>query len=207
MHELIGFFATFVVHTIEATGYAGIAFLMALESMNVPIPSEIIMPFSGFLAFNEKFNLLWVIIFGTAGNVIGSVISYYIGYFGGRPFVEKYGKFLFIKRSDIGFSETFFQKYGTFAILLGRMLPIVRTFISLPAGLARMNIWKFIAYTAAGSFLWCDILAYGGSVAGSQWNILEPYFQKFDWIILLLVVGGASWWIVRHMFFRQEKTP
>lgn len=203
MHFILELAASFVIQVIQATGYGGIAFLMALESMNIPIPSEIIMPFAGFLAFDEKLNLIWVILWGTFGNLIGSLASYYLGFFGGRPFLARYGKFFLLKSSDVEFSEQFFKKYGNFAILLSRVLPLVRTFISFPAGIARMNIWKFSIYTLAGSFFWSIILAYGGFVAGANWKILESYFQKFDWLILTLVIILAIWWIGRH--FLQSK--
>ena len=199
MHSMVEFFAFFVTNTIQSAGYAGIAFLMALESLNIPIPSEIIMPFSGFLVFNEKFNFFWVVIWGTLGNFVGSLLSYYLGFFGGRPLLKKYGKFLLIGERDIEYAEKLFQKYGMAAILFGRVLPVVRTFISFPAGLSRMNIFKFSLYTLVGSFIWSNILTYGGVVAGENWNILGKYFQKFDWVIVLAIAIGIIWWVKRHI--------
>lgn len=199
MHSLLEIFTSFVTQTIQRTGYAGIGLLMMLESLNIPIPSEIIMPFSGFLVFGEKFNFLWVVAWGTFGNFIGSLFSYYLGFFGGRPFFSRYGKFLLMKQSDLDFSDRFFQKYGSFAILLGRMLPLVRTFISFPAGISRMNIFKFSLYTLLGSFLWSSILTYAGVVAGENWKILENYFRKFDWLMLFVGVMVVAWWVKRHL--------
>ncbi len=199
MHSLFEYFTSFVMQIIQRTEYVGIGFLMALESFNIPIPSEIIMPFSGFLVFGEKFSFLWVVAWGTFGNFIGSLLSYYLGFFGGRPFFAKYGKFLLIKQSDLDFSDRFFQKYGSFAVLLGRMLPLVRTFISFPAGISRMNIFKFSLYTLVGSFLWSSILTYAGVVAGENWNILENYFRKFDWLMVFVGVMVVAWWIKRHL--------
>lgn len=178
--------------------------MMALESMNIPIPSEIIMPFSGFLVFNETFNFFGVVLAGTFGNLVGSLVSYYLGFWGGRPFFEKYGKFLLIGPQDIAFADRFFQKYGTIAVLFSRLLPVVRTFISFPAGIAKMNVWKFSLYTFAGSFLWSMILTYGGVVAGGNLGIFQKYFQKFDIVIIGMLIFGGAWYIARHLFFRKK---
>lgn len=205
MDTLLEFLASLVIQTIETTGYAGIAFLMALESANIPIPSEIIMPFSGFLVWEEKLDFLWVVFWGATGNLIGSIISYYVGFFGGRPFLEKYGKFMLITRHDLDLADRWFQKYGTITILASRVLPIVRTFISFPAGIARMNVWKFSAYTLAGSFIWSFILTYAGVIMGQNWTDLEGYFRKFDWAIAGLLALLGVWWVWRHIgLLRKE---
>lgn len=199
MEYILEIFASFIIQTIETTGYAGIMVLMALESANIPIPSEIIMPFSGFLVWEGKLDFLWVVFWGAMGNLIGSVISYYVGFLGGRPFLEKYGKFLLVTKHDVDLADQWFQKYGTITIFASRVLPIVRTFISFPAGIARMNIWKFSVYTLTGSFIWSFVLAYAGVLTGQNWNALEGYFRTFDWLIagILLVLG--VWWICRHI--------
>ena len=194
-----------IINTIETTGYWGIALFMGLESANIPIPSEIIMPFSGYLVFQESLNFFWVILWGTVGNLLGSLLSYYLGYVGGRPFLLKYGKFLFISSHDVELSEKLFQRYGSFAILFSRVLPVVRTFISFPAGIAKMNIWKFSLYTFIGSFLWTWVLTYAGVLAGDNWNLLETYFKKFDWIILLFLILLGVWWIWRHVKAIQKQ--
>lgn len=191
--------SSFIISFIEKTGYFGIATLMALESANIPVPSEIIMPFSGYLVFNAKLNLLWVVFWGAFGNLAGSLVSYYLGYFGGRRFLAKYGKFLFIRGSDIDLADRWFQRYGTIIIFASRVLPIVRTFISFPAGIARMNIFKFSAYTFAGSLIWAYVLTYAGVVMGENWIYLEAYFRKFDWAIVALLVLGVIWWVLRHV--------
>ena len=199
MEYLLELFAGIIIQTIETTGYAGIAVLMALESANIPIPSEIIMPFAGFLVWEEKLDLLWVVFWGAMGNLIGSVISYYIGFFGGRPFLEKYGKFLLITKHDLDLGEQWFQKYGTTIIFTSRVLPIIRTFVSLPAGISRMNIWKFSVYTLGGSFIWSFILTYAGVIMGQNWTDLEGYFRKFDWVIVSILFALGAWWVWRHV--------
>lgn len=203
MSALLEAFASLIISIIEQTGYAGIAFLMALESANIPIPSEITMPFAGYLVFTGSFSFFWVVFWGTMGNVVGSLISYAVGYWGGRPFLNRFGRYLLIKPHDLQTAERFFHRYGAFAVFLGRLLPIVRTFISFPAGIARMNIWKFIAYTTLGCIPWSILLAYAGVVAGEHWDFLGAYFRKFDWLVAFLLLFGAVWWIRRH-FFRKD---
>lgn len=206
MEFILEFLASFVIKVIEQTGYTGITALMALESANIPIPSEIIMPFSGYLVFEEKFNFYLVILSGTVGNLIGSLVSYYLGFFGGRSFLAKYGKFFFVTHHDLELADRLFQKYGSFIIFASRILPIVRTFISFPAGIAKMNIIVFTVNTFFGSLIWSIILTYTGVIAGENWKILELYFRKFDWLIagILLVLG--IWWIWRHMRDMQSST-
>jgi membrane protein DedA with SNARE-associated domain len=199
MEFILEWLSNTIIHIIDSAGYAGIFILMAVESANIPVPSEIIMPFSGYLVFLGKFNLLWVALWGAAGNLIGSLISYYLGYFGGRQFLEKYGKFFFVTKHDLALADGWFDKYGSITAFVSRMLPIVRTFISFPAGVARMNILKFSIYTFAGSFIWSFILAYVGVIMGENWKNLEVYFRKFDWAIAILIVLGVIWWVRRHV--------
>jgi len=195
---ILEWLSSIIISVIENTGYAGIAFLMALESANIPVPSEIIMPFSGYLVFSGEFNFTWVVVWGALGNLVGSIVSYYLGYFGGRPMLEKYGKFLFITKRDLELSDRWFRKYGTLTIFVSRVLPVVRTFISFPAGIARMNIWKFSLYTFGGALIWSYVLTYAGVIMGENWTYLEVYFRKFDWLIAALVILVAGWWIWRH---------
>lgn len=190
---------TFVINTIEITGYAGITILMALESANIPIPSEIIMPFSGFLVWQGTLQFWPVVIWGAIGNLIGSLVSYYLGYFGGRPFFKKYGRFIFVTEHDVALAEKLFDKYGAIAIFVSKLLPIVRTFASFPAGLARMNILKFSIYSFIGSVIWSYFLTYVGFTAGENWDILKTYFHKFDWVIAALIIAAGIYWIWRHV--------
>src|SRR3989344_1979786 len=189
----------FVVDTINAVGYGGIGFLMLLESANIPIPSEIIMTFAGFLVWEEKLDFWFVVLAGTIGNLAGSLGAYYLGMFGGRPILERYGKYVLITSHDLKLADRMFQKYGSAAVFVARLLPIVRTFISFPAGMARMNIWRFCLYTRAGSFLWSIILTYTGFVSRENWDVLEPYFRKLDWVVASLLLFGIVWWVWRHI--------
>jgi membrane protein DedA with SNARE-associated domain len=181
----------FVTGTISQIGYLGILVLMTFESACVPIPSEIIMPFSGFLVSIGKFKLLWVTLAGALGNLIGSVITYAIGYYGGRPFILKYGKYFFIKEKEVHHAEKFFERWGDFAVFIARNLPVIRTFISLPAGVAEMNFPKFAVYSFIGSIPWCFALTYLGFMLGSNWMLIRKYGDILDIIagtgILILI--------------------
>ena len=199
IEHILTLLATFVIQTIESMGYGGIMLLMALESANVPIPSEVIIPFSGYLVSTGVFNLYWAVFWGAVGNLAGSIIGYYIGYIGGRPFLEKYGKFFLITKHDLNLADKWFAKYGNAIAFVSRLLPIVRTFISVPAGIARMNIWKFSLYTFAGSLLWSFALAYIGVKMGENWDSLREYFHTFDWAIAGLIIAGGVWWVWRHI--------
>ena len=195
IYDLLALISSFVINIISTLGYGGIFFLMALESALIPIPSEIIMPFSGFLVFEEKFSFLAVVWWGTIGNLIGSVAAYLIGLYGGRPLIEKYGKFILISHHELDLADSWFKKYGSLSVLVSRMLPAARTFISLPAGIARMPFGKFCLYTFLGSLPWSFALTYAGIVSGGNWRILEPYFRKFDWAIGILGVLFIGWFI------------
>jgi len=182
--------ADFIIGTISASGYSGIAILMAVESACIPLPSEIIMPFAGFLTLSGKLYFLWVVLAGAAGNLVGSIIAYFIGVFGGRPFIEKYGKHVLLGKDELDRSEKFFNRYGSISVFFARILPIMRTFISLPAGISRMPFLKFCAYTFIGSFFWSGLLAYIGVFLGENWKGIEVYFRKLDWLVagLLIIV-------------------
>ena len=199
IYEIFELISSFIVSLISVSGYLGIFILMALESACIPIPSEIIMPFSGYLVFEGRFGLLTVVIWGTLGNLVGSLAAYLLGYYGGRPLIEKYGKFILISHHELETAQKWFQKYGGLSVFFSRMLPAVRTFISLPAGIAKMPFLKFCFYTFLGSLPWSFTLTYAGVVSGGNWNILEPYFRKFDWVIGILVVLGISLWIYKKI--------
>jgi membrane protein DedA with SNARE-associated domain len=199
MYELLAAISSFIISTISAFGYSGITLLMALESACIPIPSEIIMPFSGFLVWSGEFSFLPVVIWGTIGNLIGSIIAYFVGFYGGRPLVEKYGKYILVSKEDLDLAEKWFKKYGGSSILFSRMLPIVRTFISLPAGIARMPFWKFSLYTFAGSLPFVFVLTYGGVIMGENWTNFEAYFRKFDWLIAILILASIIFWLYKKL--------
>ncbi|MDP2677033.1 MAG: DedA family protein [bacterium] len=196
MLEIIGSFALYV---IDASGYAGIFFLMALESAAIPIPSEIIMPFSGFLVAQGSMNFWFVVLAGTFGNLFGSLVLYAVAFYGGRPALRKYGRYVFLSESHVESAEQWFYRYGSFAAFFGRMLPIVRTYISFPVGLGRMNIWKFSLYTSAGSFLWAIFLTWVGFALGERWQTIQVYTRKFDIVIAVIIGIGIIYFFWSHI--------
>jgi len=204
VEKLITLLAGFIIATISALGYVGIALLMAIESACVPLPSEIIMPFSGYLVFTGEMTLWAVALAGAVGCVLGSLVAYWVGAHGGRPLVEKYGKYVLISHHDLSLADRWFQKHGEITIFVGRLLPVVRTFIAFPAGVARMNLGRFNFYTFAGSLIWCYALGWIGMKLGEHWNTLGPYFHQFDAIIGIVLVAAISWYVWRH--FKQVRT-
>jgi len=191
--------AQWIISVISSLGYGGIILTMAIESACMPLPSEIIMPFSGYLVTTGRFSLFWTGIAGAVGCVIGSVLAYWVGIWGGRPFLEKYGKFILISEKDLATADRFFKKYGDLSIFISRLLPVIRTFISLPAGIARMNFTKFVIYTFLGSFPWCLGLAYIGKVMGANWETIRVYFRQADIFIVILIVAGIIYFVYRHV--------
>lgn len=206
IYEILALISSWAVNLIEAAGYLGVFFLMALESACIPIPSEVIMPFSGFLVFEEKFTLMQVILWGTLGNLAGSVVAYLVGLYGGRPLIEKYGKYILISRRELDWADGWFKKYGSLSVFFSRLLPVVRTFISLPAGIARMPFWRFCIYTFLGSLPWSFVLSYAGIIMGENWSGLEGYFRKFDWVIG--IIGGifVVWFIWHKIKHKNYET-
>lgn len=200
MVELIG---SWIIHFISQCGYAGIFFLMLLESACIPIPSEITMPFSGSLIALGKFNFWAVIFIGTAGNLVGSLLAYWLGAWGQevivRKIILKYGKYFLISEHEYDRSERWFRMHGEIIVFVSRVLPVVRTFISLPAGVAKMNLSRFIIYTSLGSFIWSYLLTSIGVMLGNQWSTLEVYFHKFDFVIILGLVLMAIWYIYHKL--------
>ena len=195
--------AKFVIDTISASGYLGIVILMGIESACIPLPSEIIMPFSGYLVFRGDFELFRVGLAGAFGCVVGSVPAYYLGLYGGRPLVERYGKYVLISHRDLDTADRWFDRYGDWAIFFSRLLPVVRTFISFPAGVARMNFSRFVAYTFIGSFPWCLGLAYVGMKLGENWDTLGVYFHRFDIVIGIVMALGALYYVWHHLKGRK----
>ena len=195
--------ARFVIDTISASGYLGIVILMGIESACIPLPSEIIMPFSGYLVFRGDFELFRVGLAGAFGCVVGSVPAYYLGLYGGRPLVERYGKYVLISHRDLDTADRWFDRYGDWAIFFSRLLPVVRTFISFPAGVARMNFPRFVAYTFIGSFPWCLGLAYVGMKLGENWDTLGVYFHRFDIVIGIVMALGALYYVWHHLKGRK----
>ncbi len=188
-----------VVNWISVSGYAGLVVLMALESMVAPLPSEAVMPFAGFLIFEGTFSFEEVIFFSVIGSLIGSLLSYYAGLYGGRPFILKFGKYFLLDISDLELTERFFSKYGDKTIFFSRFIPVVRHLISIPAGAGEMKAGKFILYTAVGAGLWNSFLAYAGFRLKSHWNEIRHYGQIVDWVVVLLLLAGLAYFVYRHV--------
>ncbi len=188
----------FIVSMISTFGYTGIFLTMAIESACIPLPSEIIMPFAGYLVSSGQFTMLGVTLAGAIGNVAGSIVAYYAGVWGGRSFVEQYGPYMLVSRTDIATADRWFAKYGEATVFFGRMLPVVRTFISLPAGIAGMNIYRFILFTFLGALPWCYLLAYIGVKMGEEWEHLRDYFHQFDVVIGLSLALGLGYFLWSH---------
>ena len=199
--KIIAALAKVTIAVISATGYFGVVALMAIESACIPLPSEIIMPFAGYLVYTGHFNLFWAATAGALGCNLGSVIAYEIGYFGGRPLVARYGSRIWISRRDLELADRFFLKFGSAAVFLGRLLPVIRTFIALPAGVARMPRLRFHIYTFAGSWPWCFVLAWAGMKLGERWDSdprLKLWLHRLDAVIVVLLLAALAWFVRSH---------
>jgi len=207
--RIIVFISGVIVTIISTLGYGGIVLLMAIESACIPLPSEIIMPFAGYLVSIGQLNLWLVALAGAVGCVLGSLVAYWVGMYGGRPLIEKYGRYILISRHDLDLADRWFSRHGEIIIFTSRLLPAIRTFIAFPAGVARMNLARFVIYTFAGSLPWCLGLAYVGKILGERWNkdeTLKTLFHRFDFVIGIIVVVLAVWWVWRHIgHLRAEK--
>jgi len=199
INQLIATLTNFIILAIEKTGYLGIFILMTAESALIPIPSEVTMTFAGYLASIEKFNLIIVIFAGALANFAGSILAYYLGFWGQeaivRKLINKYGKYLLITEHEFDRSEAWFRRYGEKIVFFSRVLPVVRTFISLPAGIAHMNIWRFSIFTLIGSLIWSAFLTLAGFYLGKNWDSIEVYYRKFEYVIIFACFALVSYYI------------
>lgn len=180
-------------------GYLGVGLAMAIESACIPLPSEIIMPMAGWMVYRGVFDLWIVAIAATIGNTAGSTVAYWVGYLGGRPLIERYGRYILISAHDLEVADRWFAKYGEAAVFFGRLLPVVRTFISFPAGVARMRFDKFLLYSTLGAFPWVLALAYAGKVMGDHWVTVREVLHNFDYPILAALLLGVAYYVYRHL--------
>lgn len=197
--KIIELVSQFILQTIRGGGYGGVAGLMAIESACIPLPSELIMPFAGFLASRGRFNVWALGFFGALGCVAGSIPAYYLGLYGGRPLIEKYGKWVLLSHRDLAVADRLFARHGEPVVFFARLLPVVRTFIAFPAGVSKMNLRRFVLYTFFGSFPWCLGLAWLGLKLGDNWTVLRGYFHRFDAVIGAFLVLGAALYVWRHL--------
>ena len=204
MHSISGPIIEWCTHLIGNWGVWGVLFLMVLESACIPIPSEAIMLFAGFAVSNGDMSLAAAVAAGVVGNILGSWIAYAVGLYGGRPFVDRYGKYVLLSRHKLDVAERWFARYGAPAVFFSRVLPIVRTFISLPAGAARMPFWKFTLYTVAGCVPWVLLLGWVGVKVGDNWKHIEGYLNYLDYAVLAAIVALIVWLVARR---RRRKEP
>lgn len=201
LDRIIASVAALIIATISSLGYGGIVILMAIESACIPLPSEIIMPFSGYLVSTGRFDLGLVATAGALGCNVGSTVAYAIGFYGGRPLVEKWGSYVLMSGRDLALVDRFFARFGSIAVFIARLLPVVRTFIALPAGVARMSQAKFQIYTFLGSWPWCYALAYIGAELGERWDSdpqLREFIHRFDALIVGAIVLALAWYVRLH---------
>ena len=209
IEKIIAALAGFVIAVISKGGYLGVIVLMGIESACIPLPSEIIMPFAGYLVYTGQFKLLWAATAGAIGCNLGSVIAYEIGFYGGRPLIEKYGSYLLMSRHDLELADRFFERFGSAAVFVGRLLPVIRTFIALPAGVARMPRLRFHVYTFVGSWPWCFALAWVGMKLGERWHTdprLSQWLHRLDVVVIVLMLLAFIWFLRSHWKNRVRVT-
>ncbi len=201
----------FLTQLLQTIGWPGVVAIMILESCNIPIPSEVTMPLAGWMLVQAQGLPAWQAVLmgglmGAIGCTIGSVISYYLGAWGGRPLIQRYGRWIFVSEEDLEHADHWFARWGDWAAFISRLLPIVRTFISFPAGVVRMNFPRFVIFTFAGSFVWCALLAFGGYVFGANWEQLRAAMRPFDIPIALIIVAGVAYYVYHHIQKHKRTT-
>ena len=193
------FLTGLILQGMDFGGYAALFLLMALESMIAPIPSEIVMPFAGFLIVQGKFTLLGVAVISALGSVFGSLISYWLGIFGGRRFILRFGKYLLLDESHLEWTERFFSKHGEKTIFVSRFIPVVRHLISIPAGIGKMGIGRFVAYTFFGALAWNTFLAWAGIKLRERWEIVHQYSSQIDVVMIAIIGVAVVWFVYKHV--------
>jgi membrane protein DedA with SNARE-associated domain len=200
---LLSFLAHIAITLISSLGYFGTALAMAIESANIPLPSEIIMPFSGFLVSTGRFTFWGVVIAGALGGTTGSILSYALGYYGGetavRHLIRNYGKYLLIFEYELDEAEHWFKRHGQLVTFTARLFPVIRTFISLPAGMSKMDVKKFAFFAFLGTFVWSIPLTYLGKTLGENWETLGVYFRKFDYLVLIIGIAGVAFYVYHKL--------
>jgi membrane protein DedA with SNARE-associated domain len=198
IEKILGALLVFCTAVISAMGYWGVALLMGIESACIPLPSELIMPLAGYLVYKGEFNLEWAAFAGAMGCVLGSIPAYYLGQYGGRPIIEKYGRYVLLSHRELDLADRLFARWGHWVVLAGRLLPVVRTFIAFPAGVSRMPMGKFVAYTFVGSYPWCWALAWAGMWLGEAWHTdprFKALYHRFEVVVVAAGLLAAAWFV------------
>jgi membrane protein DedA with SNARE-associated domain len=207
--KILAALAHFIIAVISASGYAGVCLLMAIESACIPLPSEIIMPFAGYLVHTGQLSLFWVATAGALGCNLGSAVAYWIGAWGGRPVIARWGRFVLLDQKDLDHAERFFARFGGITVFLARLLPVIRTFIALPAGIAKMPQLRFHLYTFIGSWPWCFVLAWAGVRLGQAWDTdprFKAVYHRFHVGVEVLLVLAIVWFVWTHWRNRVRPT-
>lgn len=199
LYGLLELLAVFAIDVISKIGYLGVFFLMVMESMVIPIPSELVLPFAGFLISRGDFSFVWVMIASSLGSITGSLISYYMGEYGGNAFVIRYGKYVLLDVEDLKKTERWFEKRGEYTIFISRFIPVVRHLISIPAGIGKMDLKRFCLYTVAGASMWNFILVYAGYLLGEHWDRIKHYSEPVSFTVAAALVIGFIWFVYRHV--------
>ena len=191
--------AEYFTYIIKQGGYPGAGFLMALESMVAPVPSELVMPFVGFLVFEQTFSWQWAILATSLGSIIGSLVSYYMGYYGGRPVVLKVGRYLLLNKEHLEWTERWFARHGSWTIFVSRFIPVVRHLISIPAGLGKMRLLPFCVYTLVGATIWNTFLLWCGMKLEEHWDLVETYSRQVDIVVAIILGAAVVWFVLAHV--------
>lgn len=205
IHDILSQVGQMALGLISSFGYAGVFVLMMLESMIMPVPSELVMPFAGFLIADRRFTFLGVLLASSLGSIVGSLISYYIGYYGGNKFVLKFGKYLLLDEDDLKKTEQWFASCGEKTVLISRFIPVVRHLISIPAGIGRMNLKKFCIYTLLGATMWNGILMYAGFKLGEHWQTVRQYSEPMSMVMAVVIVVAGGYFVYRHVKHKTIK--
>lgn len=205
LSEMLGQIALFCISVISSLGYFGVFFLMVLESMIFPVPSELVMPFAGFLISSGEMSFVYVVLFSTLGSLVGSLLSYYIGRYGGDKFVLKHGKYFLLNQEHLKTTERWFSRKGELTIFIGRFIPVVRHFISIPAGIGKMNLKRFMFYTVVGAGIWNFFLAYVGFVLGNNWDKISHYSDYISWGVLGIIIIIGVYFLVKEIKKRKKQ--
>lgn len=204
LSDILAYIGQLAITLISGMGYIGVFFLMVLESMVFPIPSELVMPFAGYLIAMGNFTWAGVLIASSLGTIVGSLISYYMGYYGGDKILRRYGKYVLIEEEDLEKTEKWFKKRGELTIFVARFIPVVRHIISIPAGMAKMDMKKFIIYTLLGAMIWNMFLAYLGYLLGKNWNLIRHYSEPISIAVAVLLVLGFAYFVYKHILRKKN---